>query len=299
MLLLNRNEIALKKHVKKIFKIIFLIIVWSAISFIWMSWIRKTTFSPYELLKGLWVLRFNYTNHLWYLCTLVSLYIFYPLIHTTFHANMKVFYFFLGSVIVFTLGNTLAGQLGTLISFFTNSYSAVDFHINYWQSCYPFNELGYVIALFMLGGLLYRYRSFFNNRKWRQIAICALFVSLLVLSFYGVVDSIRKNKMWDNVWYGNDTFMTLINVVAIFILSINYHQKGIAGKIIHLIGKNTLGIYLIHILIGYLFLPLYRSFEISGNLLFNLAYALFLLLISLVAVLGLKKVPGVRYLFSF
>jgi surface polysaccharide O-acyltransferase-like enzyme len=92
--------------------------------------------------------------------------------------------------------------------------------------------------------------------------------------------------------------MTLINVVAIFILSINYRQKGIAGKVIRLIGENTLGIYLIHVIIGYLFQPLYRSFEISHSLGVNLVYTLFLLLVSLVAVLGLKKVPVVRYLFT-
>lgn len=115
---------------------------------------------------------------------------------------------------------------------------------------------------------------------------------------FGYIASTYQNKIWDNVWFGYDSIFTLVNVVAFFILSLNYTNVGKIGKLISLIGKNTLGIYLLHIIVGIIIGPYYTKIISSHNVLSDLVYSLFILILSLYLVLFLKKAPILKYHFS-
>jgi fucose 4-O-acetylase-like acetyltransferase len=58
------------------------------------------------------------------------------------------------------------------------------------------------------------------------------------------------------------TLFTLLIALSLFILLLLYKHRGIPGKIISLIGQNTLGIYFLHIIIAdtirHFFSTLYR-----------------------------------------
>ena len=91
---------------------------------------------------------------------------------------------------------------------------------------------------------------------------------------------------------------TGINIfgLAIFILCMNYNKS---NKVIELISKNTLGIYLIHI-------PVLRFIEqiidvkiITTNICISFLYTGIVVIITLLLSLGIKKLPIVNGLLRF
>nr|WP_210462527.1 hypothetical protein [Rufibacter roseolus] len=118
-----------------------------------------------------------------------------------------------------------------------------------------------------------------------------------MLFSYGVMASVRQNSILDLVWSGYDTVFTLINVVAIFVLVLPYKHQGALGKVVTLVGKNSLGIYFIHIIIGSLLEPYYKPMAFSATLGMNVGYTMVILFSSLLAVWALRKIPVVRSLF--
>jgi surface polysaccharide O-acyltransferase-like enzyme len=120
-------------------------------------------------------------------------------------------------------------------------------------------------------------------------------MSLLFL--YGVIASKRQNSIWDIVYFGYDTIFALVLVVAIFVLSLKYQHKGIVGKVIHLTGENSLGIYFLHIIIGDFLKPIFAEIEFNETIVDNVIFALIILLSSLFLVLLFKKIPIIKRLF--
>jgi surface polysaccharide O-acyltransferase-like enzyme len=299
MLLLNKETIDIRKHLFKIIKIILLTVIWGGITLITLSFIRREMLSPLTILKGIWLFKYDWNGYLWFLAALVVIYIFYPLLYISYKTNRPIFYFFFISVMLFTFGNTLVGNFGTVVSFFINKFMHSNFQVNYGSGFNPFHGIkGYSIGYFMLGGIMYNYRSILNTQKYKFIAIISIIISMFLLFLYGVIVSLRANAMWDIVWNGYDTIFTLINVVAIFIISMQYKSQGQIGQLINLIGQNSLGIYFVHIIIGNLLKPLYAQIELSAMLVLNIIYALVILFCSLFLVIGLKRIPIVKYLFS-
>ena len=111
----------------------------------------------------------------------------------------------------------------------------------------------------------------------------------------GVYYSFLSNSIWDTVWNGYDTVFTLINVVCIYILCLNYTRE---KKVVRLVSSNTLGIYLIHELLTNLTKAQVRSIDVICNVPCSLLYTLLILFASLAITLMLKKTPILRLLFS-
>ena len=150
----------------------------------------------------------------------------------------------------------------------------------------------------MLGGLIFPMRTVLNSKKYQILALSVIPVAMLLIFGYGVLASKRANEVWDIVWYGYDHISTLINVVAIFILSLRYKSKALIGKLVSTIGKNSLGIYFVHIIIGDLLQPYFLRLHLSVTFLSSSVYAFCILLLSLFTVLMLKKLPFVKQLFT-
>lgn len=303
LLLLNKKQLDLKKHVRKIFNIVLLTFLWSLITLVALNQIKGETFSVFEIIKGVWFFKDNYNNHLWFLATLVGIYFFYPLLHHAYHFSRDIFFFFFAGVMLFTIGNTLLGNLATTIFYFQGESEYRDFHINYFADFNPFRGIyGFSIAYFMLGGIMggREFLSVLEKRKgkYKAFAIFVIPFSMLGLSLFAVVASLQKGEIWDIVWNGYDTVFTLINVVAIYIISISYKSSGWLGRLVSIIGRNSLGIYFLHVIIGSLLEPYFSSLEYSHLFFVNLLYALFVLLCSLALTLVFKRVPVIKFLFS-
>jgi fucose 4-O-acetylase-like acetyltransferase len=134
------------------------------------------------------------------------------------------------------------------------------------------------------------------NNKMFLLGIILL--SMLFLAIYGIIMSKSNGEIFDTVFTGYATIFTLINVLVISCLSVNYKHSGLIGKIIKLIGSNTLGIYLIHVFIGSLLIMFYKTIEILTNIIINLLFALIILMFSLFTIIILKKLPLIKELFK-
>lgn len=103
------------------------------------------------------------------------------------------------------------------------------------------------------------------------------------------------------VWGGYDTIMNLIMSSSIFVFCFKLEniivRKNHLRKVIQIIGNNTLGIYLIHALVGNVFRKYYIAFNLYENIFINIAYVLIIIITSLLITLFLKKLPLIKELF--
>jgi peptidoglycan/LPS O-acetylase OafA/YrhL len=174
-----------------------------------------------------------------------------------------------------------------------------DLNLDYFTGYNAFTGIyGYSIGYFILGGLSFYNRAWLNTKKIKYFSVFAIAGSMLLLSCYGIIASKRQNEIWDIVWYGYDTIFTLINVVVLFVLTMNYRESGLWGKFIKTTGENSLGIYLVFILVGSFAFPYFLQFQFNSLIISNAVFAFIILIISLFIVLLLKKIPVLKYLFS-
>ncbi|WP_333662589.1 acyltransferase [Chishuiella changwenlii] len=298
-LLLNKDKIDLKKHINKIIKIIILSLFWGVVTLVSLMFIRGEFLSLQETIKSIWFLKVWWNAHLWFLFDLIVIYIFYPLIHTCFKSDKKVFYFFFVCVMLFTFGNVLLGNIATVISYVTNRFSNIDFQVNYFSSINPFRGIpGYSIGYFILGGIIGKEFSPFldrNKRKFTIIAIFALPIFTFCLSLYTIIVSLRSKQMWDVVWNGYSNIFTLLNVISLYIISISFKSNNYFGKFIRIVSDNSLGIYFIHVIVGDFLMLYYDNLEYSNIFFINIIFAFIILLISLLLTVILSKTPVVKY----
>ncbi|MEK5081141.1 acyltransferase [Solibacillus sp. FSL W7-1436] len=298
-LMLNKNY-NFKKHIKKIITISILTVIWAVLTLIVLMPIFGDEYNLSEFLKALWTWKPDRINHLWYLPTLVIVFLLFPLIKEAYDKqNKKVLYYFLTVVFIFTFGNVLLNNLANIaewvlgVNYLTGNFNFFNI-FNLFKGFYAF-----AIVYFIVGGLLL---ISLKNKviKFRGISIVAvLIIALTLLFLYGIVMSLSNGFYFDTVWEGYDTIMTLAVALSIFLLAskINIKNKTIA-KLIKIIGSNTLGIYFIHVIIGAFFEKYYRLLPFNQNIIANLFFIVFIVLVSLSVTLLLKKVPIVRELFK-
>ncbi|MEX0884660.1 MAG: acyltransferase family protein [Cyclobacteriaceae bacterium] len=298
-LLFNKSSLVLKRHFFKILQIGALIFAWGIITQLALLPIRNETMSISEMIKNIWKLKEGWVNHLWFLKAVVVIYIFFPILYTSYKEKRGHLWFFFAFVLLLTFGNTFYSNLRSVLAFFLdkNTHLIPKNHFGNFNPFYGF--YGYSIGYFILGGIIFANRHFLNHRKIRIFSSITLVVSMACLFLYGIIASLSQNKIWDVVWYGYDSIFTAVNVICIFILSLSYeHQGGQIGKAIALTGRNSLGIYLTHFIVGNFLDPYYLMFNSSPSFLSNMVYAFAILFLSLGVVVSLKQLPIVKYLFK-
>lgn len=296
-LLMRKSKLEVKGHARKIIKIILLTLVWGVITQIALSLIWSVPLSFFEIIQGVFILKRGWVNHLWFFEALIVIYVFYPLLFNSLKTNVRVFYYFASAVFVFTFLNRFIGDFTKMLSMTFGFLGDGDFEsINYFLDFNPFKGIyGYSIGYFILGGILFNFQTKLKTNKARLLSIILLPISMGLLFLYGVKISEDHNEIWDIVWYGYDNIFTLINVVLLFLLALHYKKRGLFGRLVALIAENSLGIYLIHLIIRALIKPYIPMSGFLGTLIFALSSLFISLSISLV----IKKIPVLRFLLSF
>ncbi len=295
-LLLSR-KFDIKKHVYKCIRLVVLTFIWSFILIISTMFISNKLLSIKEIILKVLYPEIGWTNLLWYLGALVSIYIFFPILKTAFDTNKKSFLFFSVICIFFTFGVTFINQAVAILGVFT----PVKIDTVWFPVIKMFNPfrgfIAYALAYFCIGGVAFLLQDkilSFSTSKRNTIAIITIILSCLGLFSMGVVYTKYINtEIFDVVWDGYDSIFTLTNVICLYILSINY-KKGY--KIIGVISRNTLGIYFIHEILIRLTKSAIQSISIFNNIFFNLIYAIIILLISLLITLLIKRIPLIKKL---
>ena len=296
-LLLNK-KLDIRKHIIKIFKIVIITVLWAIITIILSMFIKQEFLTPKEILSIIWHWKAGWVNHLWFLQAVVVIYTFLPLIKGAYDKEKSYFYFFFVMVMVLTFGNIFLSMVINVFEFVIHKNYLHQINFNFFNGFNAFRGIyGYSLGYFMIGGLCFANKERFMSKKMRIACFC-IPISMLGLMIYGLIISTSENKAFDVVWDGYDSIFTLINVLAIFILSLLYKGKGKIENIITLIGQNSLGIYFVHVFLGAIFRPLYTQFVFSDNIIVNAIYILVILLLSLGFCLIMKKIPVIKKLFS-
>lgn len=294
-LLLNR-PFDLKKHIFKMLNILYLTGIWDIIIILLLMPIKKEYLTLGGFLECLWAMPQGWTNYLWYMGTLIGIYIFFPLLKTAFDTNRKIFIYFTITCAILTFGNVLIGDCASIVLNLLKLHDGAG-RPNFFNMFNPFIHLyAYSFVYFCVGGLAHLLKGRIeqiNEKKRILAASFILFISCSGLFVTGILLSNIKGVIWDVVWYGFDTVFTLVNVVMVFVLSLSYHSE---IRLIKSISVNTLGIYFIHVIL----IHLTRQYAIQIPLLTTfggcIIYAFAILVISYLVTLLLSKVPFLKML---
>ncbi len=234
-------------------------------------------------------------NYLWFMKSLLTIYVFLPLIQAAFEKNPKIPLYFSIVVGFATMGNTLLLRILNTIFFIKNG---VIFNEKYsfGKSFNDFQRFyAYPFVYFILGALLYK-----NIDKLKKISkkiyILLIALCMMLMSFYGIICSRTMEYPYNVAGNSYNSFSALIIVIAFFgFFSDIQMENNFVCKFLSAIGSNTLGIYFLHIPINYILGKL-SLFPIRGNEIYNLIYCLFIMLLALLISCIIKKIPIINRL---
>lgn len=242
---LNR-PFCLKKHIRKMIKLILLVVFWGALTILILCFTRGENMGLLEFAKTLISLRSNWINHLWFLTTLFTVYVFLPIVKYCFDNAPKLYGYFLVVVLFFSFGRGVVDTIINLMrtfSWFPNITSGY----NWFGSFDPFlNINGYALGYFMIGGVLFRKQEKLKSLKVYLTVGILLPLSVFCLFLYGLLASYIDGGQYDVVCSGYDSVFTLVTTVCMAIAFMPLKNGVIFERFISVCGSNTLGIYLIH-----------------------------------------------------
>ena len=291
--LLFNKEFDLKKHIKKIIRLIILIIIWAFILIILYMKIEGEQLRIKTILMSILTLDVKWSMNLfWFLGALISIYIIFPCLKKNYDFDKKSFVFF--TIVCaflsfgFVFGNQIILLIGTIIH---HDIPSLNFPLltifNPFRGSY-----GYSFVYFCIGGLMYEYESkilTISKIKRNIVSIIGIMVCTTLLFFLGVFYTKKINGViWDVVWNGYDSIFTFFNVIFIYVLCLNYNNN---NYFIKNISCNSLGIFFIHELIIRLTQPWLKKQYYLCNLPFNVIYAFLILVVCNIICLILRKLP--------
>lgn len=296
--ILMNKDVNILLHARKVIKIIVLTLTWSVITIALKAGIRQESLSAKEFTEILITFKQGWTNHLWFLQALVVIYAFYPLLRSAFKFEIKSYYYVLAIIMIVSFGNVFIFHLASALQCLVGK-NIISHEVNLFGAFNPFRGIyGYSLGYFMIGGLATACSGKYNLRTTLFIAMTAMVVSTVALALIGVAISQNSSKIYDTVWNGYASIFTLINVVSLYYITKRASLPSGVAKIVNVVGSNTLGIYFIHVLLlsalnTFLMPPSETLGFVSNGLL-----ALLILVASIGLCLSLKRIPGVKLLFS-
>ena len=283
--LLFSKELDLKKHIKKSIRFTILTCIWLALTLVILMPIKGEWLTSREFLRGILDFKYGWNNHLWFMEVLVFLYILFPLLKLlhdkkkiVFHVFVIIYYAFISLLVLLNIIATFTHHFRSL-TLPTYAYYGTLSGVYFW-----------------IGGLVYDHRKkliSISADSRNKCAVSSILVSCCLLGILGVAYSKAKGELWDVVFNGYNTIMTLVSVLAILALALNYQRD---NKIIHSISVNTLGIYFIHMPLICLFKPWIIKYSYLNTMLFTIIFAVMLLLICTGLVEIIKRIPVIKYL---
>lgn len=285
-----------KKFFLKTVKLAALTVVWGVLTLAGLKLLRGDAFSVGGFLRDLWYWKQDYINHLWFLQTLVVVYLFLIVIIPAWQARANGFRIFLICLLVLTVGNALLLAGANVFQALTKT-EIIQGQFNFFNQFNPFTgTFGYAFAYVLLGGWVLAERARFDCKRWRRIASAGFCLSMLLFIGYGILLSYDAGTryIFGTLDYGS--IFAFIAAASLLILSLGYSGGGWFGRVVTLIGKNTMTIYLLHRFASFL---IWRYlYGISHLFLFSAAVSIVTVVICALLGEALRRIPGVRWLFS-
>ena len=297
-LLLNK-EANLNRIFNKMKKIVFLILFWRFFTFLIINFLTLESFNIKTLIIDTFAFRSGFTNHLWYLMALLFLYSILPILKFIFDNNLKLYLFLLFSIFTFVFGTRFLSQIFNLADILLVNYNLQQIPFNNFIGDFNFymSSRGFGIVYFMLGGLVYRYPTL-NSINFNSKYVFIIFSSLFLQFGYNALYSNYFSTLYDPVWWAYENILTIPLVFSLFLLSKKlFHSNNWVTTLFSIVGKNSLGIYLVHNIIIQLTNGL-RSALLTFNPNLGIVYAMSVLISSLFITIIAMKIPFINNLLQ-
>lgn len=291
--LLMDKQFDLKKHIKKMLNIFMLIITWSLIYTIIFSLLRGEELSLKSILSSILTTNISSskTGILWFLQSLICLYLIFPIIKKVYDTDKKLYNYLFIIVLTFTVGSNLIILILQFICAVLKMYNLTSMVKTFINTYNPLAN-SYFILYFMFGSYVKDNIEKISKHKTKIYILSIL--SIIVVFLYGVIYSNIIGKFYSSNFNYNTIFF-MISLLGLFVATMNYKGKNkIIKNIINYIGKNSLGIYFIHIIVSKALAPLVSFTSIGLTLL----YGLFVLAISTVITYIISKIPVIKKLIK-
>lgn len=264
-LLLDRN-FDKQKYRKRITHIITLIIVWDIIYLVWEYFFSGITRD--HLYRLLWE---PYRKHLWFLYTIVVLYILQPIMKWILAKSPKIV------------------KIILLMIWFSISFCSV---IN--PRLVSRLSIIIYIGYFIIGKYLYDWIKTKSFKKYTIVEVIIMIICFGMSIYLNYKTSISKNAFY-NLYFAYKTPFIVFSSLALFTLVITHYQKEKVEKEIEILSDVSLGVYLIH---G-IFLDIIKRFPIlEMKALFSIPLlALIIFIVSVMSVWLLKKIKIMEKIF--
>ena len=299
--LLFDHKLDMKKQAKKTLHFYFLALLWSFVTIGLSAWEHPMVdFSLKYTIKHTILQDTRWYYHMWFMGTMVILYIFFPLLKSAWDHNRKGLYYFVGVCFLITFGNRALNMA-------YNVYAWLRYHVNYepnynfFSIFNPFQGFdGYVFVYFVLGAVIREHQERFNEIMKPWVCILGILVTTGALYLYGYFMSVSTGKLWmSGDRYGNDILFSLIRILCIFGLAGRYKGTGRFSKVVNYISANTMGIYLIHYVVRNLTLRTYKELVyIPDDFLQTLVYTAVVFAITLVILEIIKRIPVLKKIIT-
>lgn len=297
--LVMSKTINIKRHYKQIGKYFLMLIIWKTITILLFCSINQINLFDYEFHKIFLTIFSNYnlpgipTEHLWFLYALIKLYLIVPFISIFIEKYDNSLKYIILVCFLLSFGIESISFLNIVLNKF---YSISIIDINYINLSYNPLTICRDITYFLLGYYLHKkyYKQKLSNRSIIFLILLFLFgLGLLIFARYVQTDMLITGAY---VRIKNDysKIGTLIMSISLFVMATYIPNKKV--KIINFLGKRTLNIYLIHMIICKLLVmyvaPVLKIYGSKGNII----KTFLVLLISIIVTELLKKIKIVNKL---
>lgn len=285
--LIKKNSELDKKHFKKVLKRIYQLLFWSTIYLIFLKFYRNWDIDLWYSLKAQFFS--SQVSHMWFMYPLLALYLLNPIVSKLYYSlNKKQLNYLL--IVTFLIPLIIK----TFIQYFN--------FVQMPQFAVGFSEFGY----FILGK--YIYDNYENLTKKIKIVYPILFtiIGIVLIVVYAKID-IKTFGMTNKPFFDYSRFPVALYCVSFYTVFVCLKSKlenipDSIKKIINNIGKNSGGIYYIHMFvlffIGNVYIGPLGFTSNEGRLLFMLLGALLYFIVSLIIVNILKRIPILKELVN-
>ena len=320
MLIIPRKHLDLKEHYKKTLRIFLVMLAWEVIytfSYILVTGSEKLTYKVVVNAVLTTAVGSRYTGLFWFLQGLVALYVIYPVIRLVYQTSYKyyccLFAFLAGSRILYFLSSEL-GAISQRYMVNDNWIVNIPGWINQFQMIPIEAAKADYLLFFMMGGVVMH--EIKRIQVHRHAWAAAGFLAWILAICYGFFRTNFDRQVYNPAFNYASVFM-LVMLVGWLASTFWYQDRGnVLNRFVTSVGKNTLGIYAVHLIL----IKLYEYFrclnsgsvdmgkvkdlwELSDQYL-KLAPAFSERLITILAVfflswlitLILKKIPVLKYL---
>lgn len=294
-LLLGKSEFVLRKHLKKTAHLFLLLIFWSVFLTISKALVWGKPLSASMLLSHVFsspIIEDRYIGCLWFLQSLVALYLFVPVIKQVFDTNKQVFKYTYWVSLLLWCAAALVGYAASPISTATGN-DAMSMFTKWVRDFYPASATSFVL-FFMTGGMI-RLHSEWLKAHRRMVSVLGA-VAWIAAFAYAFAMSQFTGKTYSPSFCYSSPFMFAM-LFGWFALTQGYQGRfKIVDRAVTSIGQSTLGIYLLHTLIIAI---LEMHFPIA-KLMFPLRALILLSVFTMSWLLTLlwKKIPGANRLIQ-